>query len=69
MEQEVELPSIFKLIFSVLVLIAGVALYIFWAASYNAWTDIGLYSVCIIVIGFGVAGIFLSTRKEVVEEE
>lgn len=65
MKQEVALPRIYKLVFSFLVLIGGLALYIFWAASYDAWTDIGLYSVVIILIGFGLVGIFLYTRKEV----
>jgi len=69
MENEVELPKIYKLIFSFLVLIAGIGTYLFWAASYDAWTDIGLYAVSVPVIGFGLAGIFLFTRKEVEEED
>lgn len=68
MEKEVELPVIFKLIFSFLVLIGGLALYIYWAASYDAWTDIGLYAISVPVILFGLAGIFLFTRKEPEEE-
>ena len=68
MEQEVELPRIFKLAFSFLVFIAGLALYIYWAAAYNAWTDIGLYAISMPVILFGLAGIFLFTRKELIEE-
>jgi hypothetical protein len=68
MEKEVELPVIFKLIFSFLVFIAGLALYIYWAASYNAWTDIGLYAISVPIILFGLAGIFLFTRKEPEEE-
>jgi hypothetical protein len=69
MEKEVELPKKFKLLFSFLVLIAGLGLYIYWAASYDAWTDIGLYAVIAPVIGFGLVGIFLFTRKEVEEED
>ncbi len=68
MEKDVELPTIFKLLFAILVLIAGLALYIFWAASYDAWADIGLYAVVVPIIGFGLAGIFLFTRKEPEEE-
>lgn len=64
MEKEVELPRIFKLVFAFLVLIAGLALYFYWAASYDAWADIGLYAVVAPVIGFGLAGVFLFTRKE-----
>lgn len=68
MEQDVELPVIFKLIFSFLVLIAGLALYFYWAASYNAWADIGLYAISVPVMLFGLVGIFLFTRKEPEEE-
>ncbi len=69
MEKQVEMPKTFKLLFSLLVFIAGLALYLYWAASYDAWTDIGLYSISVPIIGFGLVGIFLFTRKEVVEEE
>jgi len=69
MEKEVELPQKYKLIFSFLVLIAGIGLYLYWAASYDAWTDIGLYAVAAPIIGFGLVGIFLFTRKEVEEEK
>ena len=64
MEQEVEMPRTFKLVMAILVLIAGLGLYLYWAASYNAWTDIGLYAISVPVILFGLAGIFLFTRKE-----
>ncbi len=69
MKKEVELPKIYKLIFAILVLIAGLGLYLYWAASYDAWTDIGLYAISVPVICFGLAGIFLYTRKEVEEED
>ena len=68
MEQEVEMPRTFKLVMAILVLFAGLALYLYWAASYNAWTDIGLYAISVPVILFGLAGIFLFTRKEPEEE-
>lgn len=67
MEKEVELPKRIKLLFSFLVLIAGLGLYLYWAASYNAWTDIGLYSISVPIIGFGLVGVFLFTRKEIEE--
>jgi hypothetical protein len=65
MEKDVELPRKFKLLFSFLVLLSGLLLYLSWASLYNAWTDIGLYSISVPIIGFGLAGIFLFTRKEV----
>jgi hypothetical protein len=69
MEQEVEMPNTWKIMFSVLVLIAGLALYLVWAAMYNAWTDVGLYATSVPIILFGLAGIFLFTRKEPEEED
>jgi hypothetical protein len=69
MEKEVELPNKIKVIFALLVLIAGLVLYIGWAAMYNAWTDVGLYATSIPLIGFGLVGIFLFTRKEPEEED
>ena len=69
MEQQVELPKAYKLLFSILVFIAGMGLYLYWASTYDAWVDIGLYSISVPIILFGAVGIFLFTRKEVVEEE
>jgi hypothetical protein len=69
MEQEVEMPNSWKILFSILVLVAGLILYIGWAAMYNAWTDVGLYATSIPIIGFGLAGLFLFTRKEPEEED
>jgi hypothetical protein len=69
MEQEIEMPNTWKIMFSVLVLIAGLALYFVWAAMYNAWTDVGLYATSVPIILFGLAGIFLFTRKEPEEED
>ncbi len=69
MKKEVELPTKYKLLFCILVLIAGLALYLGWAASYDAWTDIGLYSISAPIIGFGLVGVFLFTRKEPEEDD
>lgn len=68
MEKEVELPNIYKLIFSFLVLFSGLAIYLGWAVVHDAWTDIGLYGLTAPIIGFGLVGIFLFTRKEPEEE-
>jgi hypothetical protein len=69
MEQEVEMPNSWKILFSILVLVAGLILYIGWAAMYNAWTDVGLYATSVPIIAFGLAGLFLFTRKEPEEED
>lgn len=52
-----------KLIF-LLIFLAGALLYLVWAALYNAWTDIGLYSISIVLVGTGLSGLFLTSVKD-----
>ncbi|MEM2899720.1 MAG: hypothetical protein QXT63_02925 [Thermoplasmata archaeon] len=37
-------------------LVLGVAFYFGWSAAYSAWTDIGVYAVSVMLIGFGAFG-------------
>lgn len=49
---------------SILLLLAGLG---FWAAmglTYGNWTDIGVYSVAVVLLGFGAFGLLASTRPE-----
>jgi len=48
-------------IISVLSIAAGLIYYIGWNLKYGAWTDVGIYSVTIILVAFGVGGYLLST--------
>ncbi|HEC94671.1 MAG TPA: hypothetical protein ENI45_01735 [Thermoplasmatales archaeon] len=50
--------------FSILVLACGLIFYVGWSSMYNAWTDIGVYSVSIIFILLGILGILISLIKE-----
>jgi hypothetical protein len=45
----------------------GVLFYMVWGAAYGGWTDIGVYSITIILLGFGIVGMFLYSLEE--EEE
>lgn len=51
--------------FYYLVLIAGVLFYLGWGLLYHSrtdgavWTDIGVYSVTVLLIGFGLIGTWL----------
>jgi hypothetical protein len=45
--------------FYLLLLVAGVILYLVWSIIYNAWFDIGLYTVVILMVGFGLVGYLL----------
>jgi hypothetical protein len=45
--------------FYLVLLVAGVILYLLWSIIYNAWLDIGLYSVVVLLVGFGLVGYLL----------
>jgi len=45
-------------------LIAGIIFYIGWSLHYNAWTNIGVYTLTITLVAFGVLGLLLSMNLE-----
>jgi hypothetical protein len=55
-------------IFSILVLIAGLLLYISWGLRFNVWADIGIYSITIIFVLGGIFGTILSLTFEKTED-
>jgi len=50
----------FYTIISLLMLIAGILIYLYWGARYGVWYDIGIYSLTIVLILPGIVGIILS---------
>ncbi|MCD6370716.1 MAG: hypothetical protein J7L63_04405 [Thermoplasmata archaeon] len=48
---------------SLVLLAIGVIFYISWAFLYDAWTDIGLYSISAPLIIFGILGALLSRSQ------
>lgn len=50
-------------IFALIVLIAGIALYIGWVAVYGVAYDIGIYSIVIVLVLGGLLGILISLRE------
>ena len=54
-------------LFALILLIAGIALYIYWVVRYGVVYDIGIYSIVIVLVLSGILGILLSLRE--VEEE
>lgn len=72
MAEEGKKSSRIAFIFYLLILLAGVFIYIYWRFSYyslnfldlNSWYDPGLYSVVILLVGFGLIGIFLYSQSE-----
>ena len=55
-------------IFSLIVLIAGLLLYIFWGMRYGVWADIGIYSITIVLVLSGIIGLILSLSQEKEQE-
>jgi hypothetical protein len=56
-------------IFSILVLLAGILIYIYWGTRYGVWYDIGIYSLVIVFVLPGIIGILLSLmEKEEIED-
>ena len=56
-------------IFSILVLVAGLLLYISWGLRFNVWSDIGIYSITIVLVLSGMLGAILSLTFEKAEEK
>ena len=57
MNIEIEIIWNMKSILSALILAIGILFYIAWGAFYGVWTDIGVYSLTIVLVGFGAAGL------------
>ena len=65
---EIEVKWNVKSIFLALVLAAGILLYLAWGAAYGVWSDIGIYSLTIILVAFGAAGLLLSWTPDKEEQ-
>jgi len=57
-----------KTIVSLLLFIAGILFYIYWGVTYGVWTDVGIYSITIILVLSGIFGLLLSILGEKKEE-
>ncbi len=49
--------------FYLIVLFLGIAFYLSWSSMYNAWTDVGVYAITIIMVSFGLGGTLLYSKK------
>ncbi len=45
-----------------IIFFAGLGFYIAWSATYSTWTDVGVYSVTVIMCGFGLLGMLLHSK-------
>jgi len=65
---EIDIKWTAKSIFSAVVLAVGILFYIAWGATYGVWADIGVYSLTIILVAFGAAGLLLSWTPDKEEQ-
>ena len=54
----------FYTIASILSLLAGILFYIYWGTRYGVWYDIGIYSIVIVLVMFGIIGILLTLMEK-----
>lgn len=46
-------------VFFLLLLGLGIGFYLVWSLTYGTWTDVGVYTVTILLVLFGATGAFL----------
>jgi hypothetical protein len=56
-------------VFALLVLLGGILLWITWGIQYGVWSDIGIYSITIILVLGGLLGTIISLSIEKTKEE
>lgn len=59
--------NVFTLV-SLLLLISGIGLYIYWGVRFGVWYDIGIYSVTSVFVISGIVGILLSLYEKTEEQ-
>ena len=71
MEQEEKteiFPKKVAVVFYAFLIVLGIFMYIGWGIYFGTWNllapeSVGVYSIVIILIGFGIAGLLLYTRR------
>jgi len=67
-----KMPTIVPRIFYTILFMLGIGLYIGWGILFNVWFDLGVYSISVILIGFGLTGMFIYSyleRQELEKED
>jgi len=67
-------PASVKKVLSVLFIITGVAIYLFWGLYFGAWNPfdvdyIGVYSLMAVLIGLGAMGLVILRLEEEEEQD
>lgn len=48
---------------SLLVLLLGIGFWLYMGVTHNNWTDVGVYAVGIVLVGFGLVGAMVSMSR------
>ena len=59
----------FFTLLSILFIIAGLGHYIYWGTRYGVWSDIGIYSITVVLVIPGIIGIILTLMDEKEKED
>jgi len=47
-------------VLSLLLIVVGAAFWVWMGSAYDNWTDVGVYSIGVTLVGFGLVGTFVS---------
>ncbi len=66
--EEDAFPKKVKLALSLILIVGALAFYWAWGIAYNSWnifdgTNMGVYSIVVIMLAFGILGLFLVRAK------
>ena len=68
-EELMELPLVIPKVFYMALLVGAIGFYFIWSSMFGAWTDLGVYTVTVILGGLGLVGTLLYTIREREEAE
>ena len=54
-------------VLSILFLLAGLIHWLYWGIRYEVWTNIGIYSITIVLVLPGIIGIFLTLHEKEID--
>lgn len=63
-EDVMEIPLAVPRVFYIFLLAFGIGFYFIWSAMFDAWTDIAVYTVSVVCVGFGLIGTVLYSILE-----
>ena len=61
--KEIKIKLSWKLVLSVLAILAGIVYYIAWGIHYHVWAGIGIYSITAFLVSLGILGSMASIFK------